>query len=197
MKRLVAALLSILVLCSCNAVKQPAVTPQPGPIPIAGKWVIAVADSSTAPAGWTFTNQTVNTQTTPTGPCATDFANLMNPNTMPLPASFGSCAESTNIPLPAGQSNWLQTIETGAITAILRPNDADSVYYVLQYATADGSTSVTLGGSGTLTATTTVASGTTKFKYQISGALNCLTINNTITAACTAWQTTMTATLAN
>jgi hypothetical protein len=188
---------SVIVLCSCNAAKQASFTPQPGPIPIAEKWVITVADSPTAPTGWTFTSQTLNTQTTPTGPCATDFANLTNPNTMPLPASFGSCAVSTNIQLPAGQSNWLQTIDMGAITAILRPNDGDSVYYVLQYDMADGSTSVTLGGSGTFTATTTVANGTTKFNYQISGPLNCLTINNAITAACTDWHTTFTATLAN
>jgi hypothetical protein len=41
----------------------------------------------------------------PVSPCSSDFTTLMSPNTMPL-AAFGACADSTDIPLPAGQSMW-------------------------------------------------------------------------------------------
>jgi hypothetical protein len=116
----------------------------------------------------------------------------MSPNTLPLPtAGFEACAFLGYIPLPTGQSNWLETVALGTPTAELY--SGEDVYYVLQYGSADGSTNMVLGGKGTFTATTTVQGTTTLFNYQISGPIGCLTINNSMSAACTAWQTTFTA----
>jgi hypothetical protein len=122
-----------------------------------------------------------------------DFATLMSPNTMKLPGAFLACADSTDIPLPAGQSMWLQTAVMGTTTADLY--SGEPVYYVLQYNSADGSTIALLGGEGTFTSSTTTANGTTSFTYQVSGPIDCLTINSSITSSCNAWHTTFTATL--
>jgi hypothetical protein len=196
MKKLAIAMLSSLMLCSCNAVKQATTAPQPPPIPIVEDWAITVANSSSGPTGWTFMPQTVRTQTIPVGPCMTDFNNLVPPSSMPLPTGFGSCAFVTDIPLPQGQSNWLQTVVLGTTTAQLYSGEA--VSYVLMDNSADGSTSVVLGGNGIFTSTTTVANGTTTFTYSMTGQLNCLSLNNSTTdAVCTAWHTTFTASLGN
>jgi hypothetical protein len=196
MKKLAIAMLFSLVLCGCSAAKQATNTPQPQPIPIVQTWTITVANSSSGPSGWVFAPQTVSTQSIPVSPCMTDFDNLVPPDSMTLPSSFGSCAYTTGIPLPQGQSNWLQTIVMGTTTADLYSGEA--VSYVLMDNSADGTTSVVLGGNGTFTSTTTVENGTTNFSYTITGQLNCLSFNNSTTdAACAAWHTTFTANLGN
>jgi hypothetical protein len=195
--KLVIALLSVSALCDCGATKSSTTTPQPQPISIVEPYAITVGNSPMPPTGWAFQPQTVTTRTIPVATCLTDFSNLMSPNTMPLPLPsadpniFTACAFQTGIPLPAGQSNWLQTIVFGTTSEELY--SGEPVYYVLLYSSADGSTGAVLGGQGTFTATTTVQGTTTTFNYQISGPINCLTINNSVTAACTAWQTTFTA----
>lgn len=193
MRKLAIATLSTVFLCSCNATK-PTVTTPPQPIPIVEPYVVTVANTPTPPTGWTFLSQTVTTRTIPVDTCATDFTNLMSPNTMPLPSAglvFSACALSTDIAMPTGQSNWLETIVLGTPTTELYSGEA--VYYVLEYDSADGSTSVVLGGKGTFSSSTTVQGSTTTFNYQISGPIGCLTINGSVTAACTGWQTTFTA----
>jgi hypothetical protein len=159
-------------------------------------WTITVANSSSNPTGWTFVPQTVNMQTIAVNPCMTDFDNLAPSTSMPLPNGFGSCAYITDIPLPAGQSNWLQTIIMGTTTAELYSGEA--VSYVLMEDSADGSTSVVLGGNGTFTSAASTENGTTNFTFTITGQLNCLSFNNSSTdAACAAWKTTFTANLGN
>lgn len=193
MKNLGIAIVSAVLMCGCSATKPATTAPQPQPISLAEQWTFTVANLPAPPTGWTLQSQTVLlTQTMPVGPCSTDFTNLMNPNTMPLPtAGFNACAFLGNIPLPTGPSNWLETVALGTPTTELYPGEA--VYYVLQFASADGFTNMVLGGKGTFTATTTVQGTTTHFNYQISGPIGCLTINNSMSAACTAWQTTLTA----
>jgi hypothetical protein len=185
--------LSISVLClilvGCNAVKPAATAPQPQSVSIVESWAITVANSPAPPTGWTLQPQTVSTQTIPVDPCATDFTNLMNPNTMSLPGSggsagFESCAYITDVPLPEGQSNWLQTAIMGTTTDGLY--SGEGVYYAVEYSSADGSTRMVLGGNGTFNSTTS----------EITGSLDCLTINGAITDSCTAWHTTFTARLA-
>lgn len=129
----------------------------------------------------------------PVSPRMTNFNTLMGPSSMPLPSSFGAGAFTTDIDLPAGQPIWLQTIALGNTTAEFY--SGETVYYILEHSAADRSASVVFGGIGTFTATMTVQRGTTNFNYQISGAISCLTINKSVKAACTAWQTIFTANL--
>jgi hypothetical protein len=193
MKKLAVVIWSTIALCGCNAAKQVTPAPQAQPIPIAQTWAISIANSSSAPAGWISVLQTIKAQTVPVTPCATEFSTLASPNTIPIPA-FQACADVGGIPLPQGQSNWFDTVVLGITTTELY--NGETVSYILRNSSADGSTTTVLGGTGAFSATTTTSgNGTTTFNYQITGPINCLTINSSITAGCTAWQTTFTANL--
>ena len=193
MKKSAFLILFAIALCSCNSVKANNTPGPPPPIPIVQQWTITVANSSSAPAGWSSVPQTINTQTVPVTPCATEFSTLASPNTMTIPA-FQACADVGGIPLPQGQSNWFDTIVLGIQTTELYNGEA--VSYILRNSSADGSTRVVLGGTGTFSATTTTSgNGSTTFNYQITGPISCLSINGSITAFCTGWQTTLSANL--
>jgi hypothetical protein len=117
----------------------------------------------------------VGLETIPVNPCEVDFETYE-----PLPSSFESCAILAGIPLPQGQSTWLQTIILGTVTAELYPGEA--VYYVLQWDGPNGSTNAVLGGSGIFNS-----------DGSITGQLNCVSIDGSMTPACAAWHTTFTA----
>jgi hypothetical protein len=185
--RHVSALLVLLILCGCGGGSTTSSTPQPSQfIPVAGSWNVTIANSSSAPSGWTFLPQSVRLGTIAITPCTANFNNLMAPET--LQASLSACAQDSGIPLPTGQPTWIQTLIVGTPTSQLY--SGETVYYALMAASADGSTSVTLVGTGTFAVTTSTSGTTTSFSYQINGPLNCLTLDG---GSCAGWNTTFTA----
>ncbi len=169
------AMLFSAILCGCSAAKQTATQPSPLVENIAETWTVTIANSSSNPTGWTFVPTSVRMGTIPVNPCEADFETYET-----LPISFESCATLTGIPLPQGQSTWLQTIIMGTVTAELYPGEG--VYYVLQWNGPNGGTNAVLGGSGTFNS-----------DGSVTGQLNCLSIDGSMTPACAAWDTTFTA----
>jgi hypothetical protein len=180
---------ALLILCGCDGGKQTSFTPQPESfIPVPGKYKVTIANSPSAPSGWTFVAQSMNLGAIAINPCTTNFNTLMAPAT--LQTSLNGCAQETDIPRPAGQANWIQTLIIGTPTTQLF--SGETVYYALRASSADGSSGGTFSGTGTFTSTTTASGTTTSFSYQINGPLNCVSFNG---GSCSGWNTTFNATV--
>lgn len=181
-------LVALLFLCGCGGgMKSTSSTPQPESfIPVPGQYNVTIANSPSAPNGWTFVPQSMRLGTIAITPCTTNFNTLMAPNT--FQTSLNACAQDTDIPLPAGQANWIETLIIGTSTTQLY--SGETVYYALRVSSADGSSGGTFSGTGSFTSTTTVSGTTTSFSYQISGPLNCVTFDG---GSCDGWSTTLTA----